>query len=232
MRERGEEEKRIRPSSGLRKVYSDDEGGLSEDELMVKGLPEMKRPPSPEQNTSMASTNTAISFGAGRQHWLKGKNDGRLGEGEVTDYPDNESDLGTPTTLMLQSLETKEKEGGWEWTPRTQDLRACSSFMVVSLNRGTIQTRRRGRNNNSPTPQSNLPQILRNAKTAPRCNLALRGKSFSWSNLSPRAILVNDTQFFHSAYKREEDYTPRIREQGLSKRQNKLNLNRQTQQDW
>ncbi|THU81913.1 hypothetical protein K435DRAFT_808685 [Dendrothele bispora CBS 962.96] len=50
--------------------------GLSENELKVKGLQGLKRLPYLKQNTSMASTNTVISFGAGQQQRLKEKYDG------------------------------------------------------------------------------------------------------------------------------------------------------------
>ncbi|THU86879.1 hypothetical protein K435DRAFT_782714 [Dendrothele bispora CBS 962.96] len=133
---------KFRPEDGF--LSSDDEDGSSEDEQKMKGLQGTKRPPYLKQSTSMASTNTAISFGAAQQQQqrMKGKNDGvdldnleidyekeierlkvfkrrttqGLGDGEVPDYSDYESDLGSPTTLT-PSIEKKEKEGGLEWTP-------------------------------------------------------------------------------------------------------------------
>ncbi|THV00067.1 hypothetical protein K435DRAFT_794414 [Dendrothele bispora CBS 962.96] len=64
---------KFRPEEGF--LSLDDAGGLSEDELEVKGLQGMKRPPYLKQNTSM-DANMAISFGAGQKQWLKGRNDG------------------------------------------------------------------------------------------------------------------------------------------------------------
>ncbi|THU87782.1 hypothetical protein K435DRAFT_804014 [Dendrothele bispora CBS 962.96] len=69
---------KFRPREGFLSL-DDDEDGSSEDELKVKapkGLQGMKRPLYLKQCTSMASTNTTISFSAGQQQRLKGTNDG------------------------------------------------------------------------------------------------------------------------------------------------------------
>ncbi|THU88332.1 hypothetical protein K435DRAFT_842227 [Dendrothele bispora CBS 962.96] len=143
----------------------------------------------PEQSTSIASMNTAIGFGAAQQQRVKRTNDGvdldhlgvgyeeidclkgferqmtqGLGEGEVPDYSDYKGDLGTTTTLTLPSIEMKEKEGGLCVEHKICVPVHLSWWYVLTV---TIQTRRRGRSNNSPTPQPNLPRILRNAAMVP-----------------------------------------------------------------
>ncbi|THU86870.1 hypothetical protein K435DRAFT_842743 [Dendrothele bispora CBS 962.96] len=174
---------KFRPDEGS--LSSDEyEDGSSEDEQKMKPLQGMTKPLYLKQSISMAGTNTAIGLIDYEIEGLKRRTTQGLGGGEVTDYLDYESDLGTPTTLTLLSIGTKEKEGGWEWTPgfprtaryvlrRTQDLRACPTVMVVCLIGGSFKLK--GGEMTLPALHQTSLKDSGTQQWFQGCSLALRG---------------------------------------------------------